>query len=296
MRSHNFASQGLRAYRRLAQGLELLALLVELLNHVALVGCRLGKQPLEGVSLVGTLVGELTVRGLLLLELHRKAVSFAYRILELLVQSVDLLLLILLSRPHIAIALFCEHPLKKRGVRHFAELYLKPLDFMLMRSLAIAELDLQPVSLGCHVLQPRSQILKMCSALQEKLFELLLRGEAALQLLALGHRLLERLLQAKQLLLSVGGSAGQSRLSVAAFDRDGPGRLDRQCRLNRLNRLNRLDGLNWWERPQLNLGQRCLCERHEGRGRELTCCAVCHFKTVLKLSAHISASHLLGNS
>jgi hypothetical protein len=252
VRSHDFASQRLRAYRGFPQRLELLALLVELLNHVALVRCRLGKQPLEREPLVRALVGELPVRCLMLFELGRQAVSFGDRILELLVQRVDLLLLILLFCPHVALALFGEHPLKKRGVRHLTELDLKPLDFMLMRSLAIAELDLQPVSLGCHVLKPRSQILKMCSSLQQELFELLLRGKAALQLLALADRLLELLLQGEQLLLSVDGSAGRSRFGVAALDRDGPDGLIRLIRLDGLDRwLRRLDR---WKRPQLNLG------------------------------------------
>jgi hypothetical protein len=221
VRSHNFASQRLRAYRGFPEGLELLALLVELLNHVALVGRRLGKQPLERESLVGALLGELPVRCLLLLELGRKAVSFGHRILQLLVQRVDLLLLILLFRSHVALALFCEHPLEKRGVRHLAELDLKALDFMLMRSLAIAELDLQPVSLGCHLLEPRPQILKMCSSLQQKVFELLLRGEGALQLLALADCVLELLLQGDQLLLAVECSGRNRGFNVAALDRGG---------------------------------------------------------------------------
>jgi hypothetical protein len=191
------------------------------LNHVALVRCRLGKQPLERKPLVRALVGELPVRCLMLFELGRQAVTFGDGVLELLVQRVDLLLLILLFRPHVALALFGEHPLKKCGIRHLAQLDLKPLEFMLMRGLAIAQLDLQPVSLGCHVLEPRSQIVEMGSSLHQKVFELLLRRQAALQLLAFADRFLELPLQGNQLLLSVDGSAGRSRFGVTALDRGG---------------------------------------------------------------------------
>jgi len=243
VRSHDFASQRLRPHRGFPKRFELLTLLVELLNHVALVGRRFGKQSLEGEPLVAALFGEPPVRGLLLLELGRQTISFGHRAVELLVQGVDLLLLFLLFRPHVAFALFCEHPLKIRGIRHLAKLDLKAFDVMLMLGLAFAELDLQPIALGCHLLKPRSQILKMCSPLQQKLFELLLGGEGTLQVLAFADSALELLLQGNQLLLAVNGSGRDWRVDVAADGRWRRG----ECLFDQLDR--RLRCLNRCQRP-----------------------------------------------
>lgn len=126
MRSHDFPGQRLRAHRAFAERLNLLALLVDLLNHVPVVRPRLCEQPLEVESLFGTLVSELLVRGLALVEPCGEAIPFG---------------------------------------RRFLNLRLKPLDLTLMRSPVIAELRLQPISFGCYLLQPVTQVLKMCASL-----------------------------------------------------------------------------------------------------------------------------------
>jgi hypothetical protein len=82
MRSHDLAGERLRARRSFAERLNLLALFVELLNHVALVRRRLCKQPLERESLFGTLIRELLVRDLALRKLCDEAISFGGYLLQ----------------------------------------------------------------------------------------------------------------------------------------------------------------------------------------------------------------------
>ena len=81
---------------------------------------------------------------------------------------------------------------------------LELLDVALMCCRAVCELGLQPIPVGCGLLQPASQILKIRSTLLQELFELLLRGDAALKRLDLARGFLELSLDAQHPLARVG--------------------------------------------------------------------------------------------
>ena len=67
------------------------------------------------------------------------------------------------------------------GSRLFVQLPLQLLDVALMRGAALDELGTVPLPLFFSVLQPRPQVLQVSAALREKLFELVLSGEGALE-------------------------------------------------------------------------------------------------------------------
>jgi hypothetical protein len=146
VRSHDLAGQRLRAHRSLAEHLDLLALLVQLLNHVALVRRRLCQQLLEGESLVGPLVGELLVRCFALVKASGETILCGFRLLKLLPQAIHVPLLFLLFRQRFPLALFRQRSLKESFFRCL-------LDF-----------GLESISLGCYLLQPASQVLKVRSS------------------------------------------------------------------------------------------------------------------------------------
>jgi hypothetical protein len=153
--AHDFAGKILGAHRGLAQGIELLSLLVEILHHFALIERGFVEQALECVSFVSAFFGESLVCRLLFGKLQRHPIALA-----------------------------------SRGLKGFAQVSHLPLDLLdrvLMRFGAFGELDPQLIALGRGLLQPVSQVLKMGSTLLEELFEVLLRGEIALDRLELAR-------------------------------------------------------------------------------------------------------------
>jgi hypothetical protein len=93
---------------------------------------------------------------------------------------------------------------------------LELLDMALVRCRAVGEVGLEPIPLGCGLLQPVSQILKMRSTLLEELFELLLRGEAALKRRDLTRGFVEFSLDAQHPLARVGRLGLRGRLGIGA--------------------------------------------------------------------------------
>ena len=94
------------------------------------------------------------------------------------------------------------------------ELLLQLLDISLVRSSAVGELGMESIPLFLGALQPGSQLLKVRSALLEKLLELLLRGEGALKRFDRGRGFLERSFDDKHPLTRVGGLGVRGRIGV----------------------------------------------------------------------------------
>ena len=92
MRPQDLFGKGLCARRRFSQGLDLLALAVELFRHRVLSGLRLCQEPLEVGSLFGTLLGVLPVHDRELLELADKPIALGCHPLTLIARVTQLLL------------------------------------------------------------------------------------------------------------------------------------------------------------------------------------------------------------
>ena len=90
------------------------------------------------------------------------------------------------------------------GGRLFVKLPLQLLDIALMRGAALDELGTEPLSFFFGVLQPRPQVLQMRTALLEKLFELVLSGESALERFDRRGRFIERPFDGEHLLARIG--------------------------------------------------------------------------------------------
>jgi hypothetical protein len=90
------------------------------------------------------------------------------------------------------------------GGRLFVKLPLQLLDIALVRGAALDELGTEPLSFFFSVLQPRPQVLQVRTALLEKLFELVLSGERALERFDRGGRFVERPLDGEHLLARIG--------------------------------------------------------------------------------------------
>ena len=88
---------------------------------------------------------------------------------------------------------------------------MKPLNGPLVGNLVIVDLGFQSIAVDGHLLQPAAQILKMCSSLLQKLFELFHRRDGVLNTRNVGGSVLELPLQCEHLLAHI------SRFSVRVW-------------------------------------------------------------------------------